>query len=324
MSIDRIIFGSMTLGYRGRGARVRDARIAQQMLDTFRQHGHREVDTCYVYGDGSCEQLLGDLYAGEDFEIAVRYDPIATPGGHEPQMLRSSLRASLERLNTDRAALLYLNVRGNDTPWDDTLRAVHELHEEGLFAELGLSNLSPADVEETLALTERHDWIRPTVYQGLYNAISRTAETNLLPLLHERGLRFHAYNPLAGGAFAPSFGNDTAITEGSRFDPQHAQGAQYRQRYWTEPYLRAMHELRSNCMESAISPIDAALRWLVHHSRLDGTHGDGIILGASRPEHLAQNLGAVHDGPLPTSVLDAIDNASEITRPTWPPMYPTL
>jgi aflatoxin B1 aldehyde reductase len=73
--ITNIIFGTMTLGYRGYGARVRDAATAAAMLGVFLEFGHDQLDTCSHYGDGSCEPMLGDLRAGERFGIAARIPP---------------------------------------------------------------------------------------------------------------------------------------------------------------------------------------------------------------------------------------------------------
>ncbi|MFI6782097.1 aldo/keto reductase [Micromonospora sp. NPDC050276] len=81
-----------------------------------------------------------------------------------------------------------------------------------------------------------------------------------------------------------------------------------------------MRQLRASCEALGVSPTDAALRWLVHHSKLGAAHSDGIILGASRPEHVVQNLDAVRSAPLPPELLAAIDAASETTRPAWPSM----
>ncbi|MEU0548392.1 aldo/keto reductase [Micromonospora sp. NPDC005979] len=58
MPVERIIFGTMTLGYHGRGARVRDVPTARRMLDQFRSRGYREIDTCYVYGAPLPAELL--------------------------------------------------------------------------------------------------------------------------------------------------------------------------------------------------------------------------------------------------------------------------
>lgn len=76
--------------------------------------------------------------------------------------------------------------------------------------------------------------------------------------------------------------------------------------------------MQEACTQAGVSPIAAALRWLVHHSRLQGVAGDGIILGASSPAHRAQNLASATEEPLPATVVSAIDDAAEITRPDWP------
>jgi aryl-alcohol dehydrogenase-like predicted oxidoreductase len=43
-----------------------------QMLGAVLEFGHDQLDTCAVYGDGTCEQMLGDLRAAEQFGIATR------------------------------------------------------------------------------------------------------------------------------------------------------------------------------------------------------------------------------------------------------------
>jgi len=169
-------------------------------------------------------------------------------------------------------------------PLESTLPGIQDLHDEGLFDEFGLSNFSVADIEDVLAITRREGWTRPTVYQGLYNALARIVETELFPTLAAHGMRFQAYNPLAGGAFAPNFGTE----------------------------------------DSDIDAISAALRWLVHHSKLDGHRDDGIIIGASSMAHLQHNLSAVKQGPLPRAVVDAINDAGETVRPHWPSYFFTL
>jgi aryl-alcohol dehydrogenase-like predicted oxidoreductase len=48
---------------------------------------------------------------------------------------------------------------------------------------------------------------------------------------------------------------------------------------------------------------------------------DGVIIGASSLEHLRHNLTAVTEGPLPTDVLTAIDDAALKAQPKWPPYF---
>jgi aflatoxin B1 aldehyde reductase len=322
-NVSNVIFGTMTLGYHGYGSRVHDPETARLMFDAFAAAGYREVDTAAGYGNGSCEQMLGDLGVPKEFSVATRYAALSNSHAHDPDVLKQSARTSLERLRTDSVAILYLAFRDPGTPLEDILRAVHELHREGVFGEFGLSNFGAADVRAVDGVCAANGWVRPTVYQGLYNALSRRAEDQLLPDLAELGMRFHAYNPLAGGAFAPGF--ESRLTEpGSRWDPDVPQGRLYRSLYVNPAYLAALGAMHGACAQAGVAPVAAALRWLVHHSSLRGEAGDGIILGASSPAHLTENLTAVAEGPLPAAVVSAIHDAAEIARPNWPQIARTI
>ena len=310
----------MTLGYRGYGARVHDAATADAMLGAVLEFGHDQLDTCSHYGDGSCEQMLGDLRAGERFGIATRIPP-GNSRGHEPENLKRVFKESLARLKTDKVNIFYLVMRDSGTPIESTLSAVQDLHDEGLFEEFGVSNFSAWQVAEALEIAARHGWIRPSVYQGLYNAITRAVEPELLKCLGNYGIRFHAYNPLAGGAFSKSFGAGGAVAPGSRFDSSTVQGKLYRDRYWNDAYLDALAEFHQSCEGHGLDGVSVALRWLVHHSQLNAERNDGIIIGASSPEHLRDNLTAVTGGSLPTDVLTAIDHAALKAQPKWPPCF---
>jgi aflatoxin B1 aldehyde reductase len=221
--ISNIIFGTMTLGYRGYGARVLDPVTAGAMLGAGLEFGHDQLDTCSHYGDGTCEQMLGDLRAAEQFGIATRIPP-GNSRGHEPANLKRVFKESLARLKTGKVKILYLVLRDSATPIESTLSAVQELHDEGLFEEFGVSNFSAWQVAETSEIAARHGWVRPSVYQALYNAITRAVEPELLEWLGNYGIRFHAYNPLAGGAFSKNFGASGAVAPGSRFDSSTVQG----------------------------------------------------------------------------------------------------
>src|SRR6202041_74868 len=156
--ITNIIFGTMTLGYRGYGARVHDAATADAMLGAVLEFGHDQLDTCSVYGDGTCEQMLGDLRVAERFGIATRIHSGNTPGhvgntrGHEPENLKRVFKESLARLKTDKVKILYLVTPDSASPIESTLSAVQELHDEGLFEEFGVSNFSAWQVAQAADL----------------------------------------------------------------------------------------------------------------------------------------------------------------------------
>jgi len=75
------------------------------------------------------------------------------------------------------------------------------------------------------------------------------------------------------------------------------------------------------CEEQGIAIADAAIRWMYHHSALSADAGDGVILGASGLAHLQDNLTSAAAGPLPPSVVTAIDSAWEACRAVCPSYF---
>ena len=76
--------------------------------------------------------------------------------------------------------------------------------------------------------------------------------------------------------------------------------------------------LKDACDAAGIPMADAAMRWCKHHSILDASVGDGIIFGASSSSHAEHNIAAYGAGPLPNSIVEAMDAAyvtSELTSP---------
>src|SRR4029077_5202327 len=80
------------------------------------------------------------------------------PRGHEPENLKRVFKESLARLKTDKVKIFYLVTPDSATPIESTLSAVQELHDEGLFEEFGVSNLSAWQVAEASEIAARHRW----------------------------------------------------------------------------------------------------------------------------------------------------------------------
>lgn len=94
------------------------------------------------------------------------------PGLHAAEGLTSGLNKSLKELETSSVDIYYLHAADRSVPFETTLEALNKLHQEGKFKELGLSNFTAYEVAEIAVLCKERGWIRPTVYQAKYNAIS--------------------------------------------------------------------------------------------------------------------------------------------------------
>ena len=192
-----------------------------------------------------------------------------------------------------------------------TLEACFELFQQGKFRHFGLSNFAAWQVAEVVELCRRNGWMEPEVYQGMYNALTRDVERELFPCLRNYGMRFYAYNPLAGGLLTGKHLSMEQIPEDGRFNRERG----YVERYWRRDYFDVLQELQGACANHGIKPVEVAMSWLVNHALLESDRGDGIILGASSVAHLEQNMAACAQAQLPQAILDILDRGWEIIKP---------
>ena len=227
------------------------------ILDVFQEHGHSEIDTAIVYGGGSSEQYLGQLHWQDrglimDTKFSPRTNLNLGPDikiTHSPEHLRLALQKSLESLKANKVDMWYLHAPDRSTPYETTLREVNNLHNEGFFRRFGISNYAAWEVAQICEICETNRWIKPVVYQGVYNALHRGVEPELFLCLRKYGIAFYAFNPLAGGFLTSRYTREmvdtqVGVEEGSRFDPKRKQGQNYRNRYWNENYFDALDILR--------------------------------------------------------------------------------
>ena len=303
----KIVLGTMTFGDQV------DQSTAENLLDCFKKAGHDELDTAHTYCGGKTEKMLGRIYASGDPPmpfIASKVNPWNNDG-LKPAQVKKQFSEILERLGRDRVDLLYLHSPDLDTPVAHTLEACFELYEEGRFRQFGLSNYAAWQVAEVVELCRRHGWMEPQVYQGMYNALTRDVERELFPCLRNYGMRFYAYNPLAGGMLTGKHTSIEEIPDSGRFVRERG----YLDRYWKPEYFEVLNDLQRACRDHGISPVEVAMSWLTHHSMMDADRGDAILLGASKLNHLEQNLAACEADPLPQPILDILDRGWEVIKP---------
>ena len=295
-----------------------DLEASRNMVLRFLETGNVELDTAYVYNAGDTEKYLGDILPKIDskYYLATKVHPRIT-GKLDRVTILMEFNESLSRMNRDKVDLLYFHFPDGKTPIDEALDTIAELYEQGKVKELGLSNYPAWQVVDIWHKCDAHGCPRPTVYQGMYNALCRNVEPELFPAIRSLGMRFYAFNPLAGGLLTGKHMQDEKLEGDGRF----ARLKSYRDRYWKQSYFDAIGEIKKACEAENIPMAEAAYRWLVNHSMIKSELGDGILLGASRIEQMEQNLIAVTKGELPQSILDAMDSAWEIAKPDSPAYF---
>lgn len=169
-----------------------------------------------------------------------------------------------------------------------------------------------------ICLTAKYNnWVRPTVYQGMYNVITRSIEVELIPACRRYGLDVVVYNPIAGGLFSGKIRSKDMVPAEGRFSDASSTGRNYRGRYFRDSTFRALELVeRAVARHDGLTMVETALRWVVHHSQLRVRDGnDGVIIGVSSPDQLTANLDALEKGPLPEDVVKSLDEAWLIAKP---------
>ncbi|RYP05963.1 hypothetical protein DL764_003467 [Monosporascus ibericus] len=320
----RVILGLMTVGPdESAGARITDLGEYNRILDRFQERGFNEVDTARVYVKGQQEAFTRDArWKERGLTLATKIVYPMQGGENTAAKVEESLETSLKELGTGCVDILYLHCPDRATPFAETLEAMDKLHRAGKFVRFGLSNFTAAEVAEVVMTCKYNGWVRPTIYQAMYNAITRGIEGELVPALRRYGLDLVVYNPIAGGLFSGKIrSKDIAPAEG-RFSDAGGLGANYRGRYFKDSTFNALRTVEQAVERHAgegLTMIETALRWVVHHSKLKVKDGnDGVIIGISSYGQLDGNLDALEKGPLPEDVVQALDQAWAIAKPDAP------
>ncbi|CAM9737568.1 unnamed protein product [Ectocarpus sp. 4 AP-2014] len=257
-----------------------DTAAAREALEYFHAAGFDEIDTAILYQDGATETTLGEIGV-EKFRVAAKANPwyktdeshdFFTPTyGLRPDLVKEQLRKSIEVLGVPSVELFYLHAPDHNTPIEGTLQAVHELRSEGLFREWGLSNYTAWETVDIWHICKANGWQTPVVYQGMYNAVTREVERELLPALKKLGMRFYAYNPLvkAGGLLSGKHKFEKPPEDG-RFSTTSLWGSLYRARYWRKELFDEIEKLKAICVKHDTDLVSASFRWMRHHSSLTG------------------------------------------------------
>jgi 1-deoxyxylulose-5-phosphate synthase len=298
LRVSRLSFGTMTFG--SQADQAASTRMVDQCLDA----GINFFDTANMYNKGVAEGFLGSALAGRRQRVILaskvrhRWNDNPQDVGLSRAAIMKALDASLGRLQTDYLDLYYLHQPDYDVPLEETLAAMDEAVRSGKVRYPAVSNYAAWQVCEIVWRCEKNSFRPPYASQPMYNLLARGIEEEYLPFCKHFGVAVIPYNPLAGGVLTGKHTSDSKPESGSRFDNNPL----YLGRYWHGDYFAAVDELKGIARDAGKTLIELSLQWLLGQPQIDS-----LILGASRPEQLAENLKAWEGGPLDKTTLDRCD-----------------
>jgi aryl-alcohol dehydrogenase (NADP+) len=151
---------------------------------------------------------------------------------------------------------------------------------------VGCSNFLAYQVARAVGRSEALGVTRFDSVQPRYNLLFREIERELLPLCAEEGIGVIPYNPLAGGLLSGKHNREAGPEEGSRFTLGTA-AQRYQDRYWHEREFDTVEALRPLAREAGMPLPQLAVAWVLANPAITAP-----IIGASRPEQLADTLAA--------------------------------
>ena len=317
--VSELCLGTMTFGgSTGIWAQIGDLqqadaeRLVGQAIDA----GINFIDTADVYAGGASQQITGQALKNlkvprENVVIATKVFGETGPGqntrGNTRSHILDGVKASLKRLQVDHIDLYQIHGFDPATPIEETVRALDQLVRHGHVRYVGVSNWAAWQIVKALGIAERLGLARFESLQAYYTLAGRDLERELIPMLASEGVGLMVWSPLAGGLLSGKFGRDQKAQEGSRrttfdFPPVNRDRA-----------YDCIDAMRTIAQSKGVSVAQIALAWLLHQPQVTS-----VIVGAKRPEQLADNVAATQVS-LSTEELQALDAVSRlpVEYPGW-------
>jgi aryl-alcohol dehydrogenase-like predicted oxidoreductase len=287
-------------------------RLVGQALDA----GINFIDTADIYAGGASEQITGQALKNlkvprENVVVASKVFGDTSPGpngrGASRSHILDGVKASLKRLQLEHIDLYQIHGFDPATPIEETVRALDMLVRQGHVRYIGVSNWAAWQIVKALGIAERQGLSRFESLQAYYTVAGRDLERELIPMLASEGVGLLVWSPLAGGLLSGKFSRGQPGAAGSRrsqfdFPPVNRDRA-----------FDCVDAMRPMAAARGVSVAQIALAWLLHQPQVTS-----VIIGAKRPEQLADNLAAAQV-TLTADELATLDTASRLPAeyPGW-------
>jgi aryl-alcohol dehydrogenase-like predicted oxidoreductase len=278
--------GWLTFGH------VSNERTGRELIDKAFDCGINFFDTANVYATGACETMWGQLlgeYTRSSHVLATKvYFPMGdgpNDGGLSRKHIMEQCEASLKRLDTDYIDLYQCHRYDDETPLEETIRAMDDLVRQGKILYWGFSCWPADKIRKTLKICG-DSLYAPVSSQPHYNLLLRDLEVEVLPFCREHGIGQVVFSPLEQGLLTGKYKPGQPLPSDSRASDE-------RQNEWIKDLVADQNVLeRVDQLNGVAEELDCtlgqlSLAWILHKSGITS-----CITGATRSLQIEENCKA--------------------------------
>ncbi|KAJ6516480.1 aldehyde reductase [Mycena sanguinolenta] len=300
----KIVFGGAVIGP-GMAMVFPDEESIEKVYQLLERGGCDTIDTARAYPNS--EEWMGKTGAGKRFTVDSKTPGGLAPGTGTGETILQHAKETVERLGVTSVDVFYIHKPDPSVDLEDQLKGINAAHAAGHFKRFGLSNFTVEDVQRVYDICKAKGYPLPTVYQGNYNAVTRRAETELIPTLRKLGIAFYVYSPIAGGLLTKTAAQLRDGTAEGRFGKSHPMRWLYEGLYDKPSYYTALDMWAAAAKEAGYSSAELAYRWVAFDSVVDSKYGDAIIFGARSYTQIEETISWLKKGSVGAAAKAKID-----------------
>lgn len=263
-------------------------------------------DTANAYNRGEGEKAIGAAlrpYKRSDYVLSTKvFFPMGdgvNDRGLSRKHIMEQCEASLRRLGTDYIDVYFCHRFDQDTPVEETLRALDDLTAQGKILYAAVSEWSAAQIATASGISRRLN-LRPLASnQPIYNMFERYIEQEVLEASREAGLGQVVFSPLAQGILTGKYKPGQQAPAGTRGADDSVNGVI--RSYLRDDVLGVVAQLDEVAAGLGVKLSQLALAWVLRQPGVSSA-----LIGASKPAQVQENAQAV-DIVLQPDTLETID-----------------
>ena len=278
--------GWLTFGH------VHNERSGRELMDKAFECGINFFDTANAYATGGCETMWGGLLGAYPRSSYVLASKVYFPMGDGPndqglsrKHIMEQCEASLKRLDSEYIDLYQCHRYDDDTPLEETIRAMDDLVHQGKILYWGFSCWPTDKIRKTMKYCGDRLYA-PVSSQPHYNLLMRDPEAEVLPLCREHGIGQVVFSPLEQGLLTGKYKPGQPLPGGSRASDDQ-QNMWIKDLVANQEVLKHVDQLHEVADDAGCTLGQLSLAWILQKQEITS-----CIVGATSTAQIEENCGA--------------------------------